>query len=196
MAPIERLDIQLVYRDPSRWRWTLQSLTTGTGYLDPADMDAAAFLDAAGGIRIFADRLFCFLDTEAAGELSSYVAFLMSSVVGLAAGVTSPVLERYRPGAGEPGVLARLHQEDRTQLVLRDAADGVELDFLDRAGAAPEVRGSPHFQGMAVVRSAWHEAARQALAEYLSIAHHRIRESARAPEALTDLVAAWHALSH
>lgn len=195
MAPIERLDIHLVYRDPSRWRWTLQSLTTGTGYLDPADMDATAFFKAGGGIRLFADRLFCFLDTEASGDLFSYVDFLMTSVVGLSQGATSSRLDRYRHGAGEAGIVARLHQEDRSQLVLRDTGAVVELDFLDGTGEAPEVRGSPHFKRVAIVRSAWWAAARQALAEYVSVVQQRIRDSAKPPVVLTEFVDAWNALS-
>lgn len=194
MAPIERLDIHLVYRDPSRWRWTLQSLTMGTGYLDPADMDATAFFNAGGGIRLFADRLFCFLDTEASGDLFSYVDFLMTSVVGLSQGAVSSRLERYRHGPGEPGVVARLHQEDRSQLVLREAGAVVELDFLDGTGEAPEGRGSLYFKRVAIVRAAWRAAARQALAEYVSVVQSRIRDSAKPPAVLTEFMAAWNAL--
>jgi hypothetical protein len=196
MAPIEHLDIHLVYRDPSRWRWTLQSLTTGTGYLDPADMDATAFFKAGGGIRLFADRFFCFLDTEASGDLFSYVDFLMTGVVGLSQGVISPRLDRYRHGADEAGVVARLHQEDRSQLVLRETGAVVELDFLDGTGEAPQVRGSLHFKHVAIVRSAWWAAARQALVEYVSVVQQRIRDSATPPVVVTEFVDAWNALSH
>jgi len=195
MAPIERLDIHLVYRDPARWRWTLQSLTTGTGYLDPADMDATAFFKVGGGIRLFADRFYCFLDTEASGDLFSYVDFLMTSVVGLSPGAISSGLDRYRHGAGEAGVVARLYQEDRSQLVLRETSAVVELDFLDGTGEAPEVRGSVHFKRVAIVRAAWYAAARQVLVEYLSVVQQRIRDSAKPPTVLTEFVAAWNELS-
>lgn len=199
MELLKNLAIYLYYLDSDGGAWTLYCLSRGEGVIDVEHLEPDGFYEASGGIRLFKDRIYCFLDTAAADDLVSYVYFLLSSLAGLWKGDIPEELEAFKTESrfrDKTGVIAKVHNLDQSVLLLRSQAEVIVLDFLDEQGNAPESRGSRYFQQVFIDPDAWVTAAILALTEYFSVARSRLADKEHQEETaasyLSRLMALWH----
>jgi hypothetical protein len=167
-----RLQILLDYESEDYGTWSIYQLSRGEGVIDPASLAPDRFAEASGGIRICSDRIHCFLNVDGAGDLLSYVYFLLGSLGALAKGRVSAELAALAPDPswmGHTGAVGTVMHLDRSRIVLREEQGALLLDHLDPAEAAPETRDSPYFRGERIAREAWVEAAVLALDEYFGV---------------------------
>lgn len=165
---IASLSTALYYVDDQAGSWSLLDLCRNAGVINPDHLDAHGFAAAGGGLRLFKDRIFCFLDTSGRTDLFTNAWFLLESVAGLSRGRMAEELASFRPGH-EDGLVASLHHEDGTSVRLEDGGEALLLSFLDHEEEAPDDRLSPFFRHLPVERGAWVAQALTALGEYAQI---------------------------
>lgn len=194
---LESLDIALFYEHPDAGTWSLLDLREHRGVIHPDDLEPEAFLKASGAINMYCDRFKRFLHTGAAGDMRSYVNFLIESLISPA---DRHLAARF-PGisVGDPffdyeRVAAGLFQEDQTILLLQDRGHEFELSYLDPNGDAPEHRLSPYFRNVRIHKQIWRLAAAEALDEYFSVAEERLRSGTSA--ILQPFIASWRSYRH
>lgn len=190
---IDDLTIVLFYESPEAGAWSLLALGDHCGVIAANDLDPEAFYDVAGSMRCYSDRIMCFLNTGAAGELRHYVHFLIESLVSLTGGELAAEFPEVSVGAdffGQKDVLAGLFQENQTRILLQntDSSD-IVLSYLDFKGDAPEARLSPYFQHLRIDRYVWQTAASTALDEYIRVAEERLGSAGG--DRLRNLVNRW-----
>lgn len=197
MAAIGELSIELVYTDETVGSWTLGALARNAGVIHPDHLAPEAFYDVFGGLRVATDRIFRFLDVDAAFDLVAYVRFLIGGVVEVQGQPVPAALEDFRSASAYEPIIASVLHQDGSRVQLRLVPEGLALDHLDPEGEAPDGRGSPYFDGLLLDPVAWRAAALEALAEYRAVLGDLL---AGAPIAstgpVTDLVAALDALRH
>lgn len=191
------LTIALFYLGDEADRWSLHDLSRGRGVIDPDDLLPAPFGEAQGGISLYLDRILCFLDSTAAGDLLSYVHFLIGGLASLSDRSIDPELERFRSEPdfmGLRNVVGELFHIDGSLLVLQTQAGSLRLSYLDPKRDAPETRLSPYFRDFPLARDAWIEASRCALDEYFEVVEGIIEEADDGeddPLGLTELTDLW-----
>jgi hypothetical protein len=192
---VDSLTIALFYEHPEAGTWSLRDLSEHRGVIGPADLKAGAFFNASGAIRLYCDRFKCFLQTGAAGDLRTYVAFLIESLlpsIGPQSAALFPGIVAGAPFFDYEDVIAGIYQENQTTIVLQDAGSEVRLSYLDPKRAAPEHRLSPYFRDLRIAKSTWQVAAVEGLDEYIRVAEERLRFGADA--AMERLVSSWRAV--
>lgn len=195
--PMNDLTIALFYIGDEADRWSLLDLGRGDGVIDPDDLTPASFGDAQGGISLYLDRIQCFLDSHAAGDLLSYVHFLLGSLAALSERAAGPALERLRPESDFMGlfdVVGALYHLDGSILVLQKQSGSLRLSYLDPRREAPERRLSPYFRAYPLARNAWIQASLDALDEYFQIVERILQDSEESdddPLGLADLADLW-----
>jgi hypothetical protein len=180
MHPVTELSISLFYSHPEVGTSYLFHLARGEGVIAPDDLGPDAFRAASGGLRIAERRIYTLLETDAAGDLYSYVAFLLQALVGLSDADLPPELERFRSDGtfmGHEHVVAELLGEDESQLLLQRSDGGLALSYLDASGDAPATRLSPYFSAVHLDRDAFVREAAVALDEYFAVARERTRSA-------------------
>lgn len=185
-------DIALYYAHETAGIWSLSTLAEHRGVIHFDDLPPEAFYNALGAIRFYHDRYHCFLETGEAGEVVSYVYFLMETSIRLLGDRAPEDLQWLAPPREIPGfdtVLSALHQEDGSRIVLQSAGDDILISFLDANGNAPEIRLSPYFRNYRVRAEQWQRSAVQALDEYFSVARERLDEGRS--ESLEKLYRHW-----
>ncbi len=191
------LTIALFYIGDEADRWSLLDLGRGDGVIDPDDLAPASFGEAQGGISLYLDRVQCFLDSHAGGDLLSYVHFLLGSLAALSEQASEPALERLRPESDFMGfseVAGALYHLDGSILVLQKQDGSLRLSYLDPRLEAPEQRLSPYFRAYPLARGAWIQASLEALDEYFQIVERILQvseESDDDPLGLADLADLW-----
>jgi hypothetical protein len=189
---LETLTVALFYEHRDAGTWSLLDLSRHRGIIDPSDLEPGSFLKASGAIRMYSDRFKCFLRTGAAGDLRSYVNFLVESLVSDVESNVSIKFPGISPGVSffdYQSVVSGLFQENQTTILLQDRGNEFEISYLDSNGDAPEFRLSPYFREVRIVKSVWRAAAVEALDEYCSVAEERLLFGKNAE--LQDLVTAW-----
>lgn len=165
---VSNLSTALYYADDQAGTWSLYDLCRDAGVINPTHLDASGFAGAMGGLRLFENRFFCFLDTQGRSDLFTSAWFLLESVASLARGSIAEELASFHPGHdGE--LSAVLYHEDGSSLRIEGHGDTLRLSFLDENEQAPEVRLSPYFHGLTLSREAWLAQALVALGEYTRV---------------------------
>lgn len=175
---IESLTIALFYEHPEAGTWSLLDLVKHRGVIDPDDLDSKAFFKASGAIRMYCYRFKCFLQTGAAGDLRSYVNFLIESLVSLGDSNISSFFTGVSIGTpffDYKDVIAGLLQENQTMIVLQNDNDALLLSYLDPDQCAPEHRLSPYFRNVRIDKKSWRMAAIEALDEYFCVAEEQLQ---------------------
>lgn len=182
----EPFEIALFYVHGDAGIWTLSALGDGAGVIAPDQLSPDKWLEVEGGMRFIKDRIYSFLDTNGAGDLHSYAAFLLSALT-LRATTLPPVLEVFRV-EGE----ASLTQLDRSRIIAADKGTSFALSYLDPTGHAPDKRLSPFFKNVEVPAKVFLKAAVTALDEYFKIVD-RLQSLAPAAEKsrMLELRNAW-----
>jgi hypothetical protein len=186
------LSISLFYAHEEAGTWSLLDLSKGRGVIAPDDLGADAFLHAAGGIRFDHDRFHTFLRTCAAGDLESYVYFLLGSLATLSTSQLPDELEKLRSDGtfmDETDVVAAVMGEDQSRIVLRRKGNALELAHLDPNGKAPADRLSPYFDGVEIPIALWRREAATALEELFAVGAQRAK--GQSETRLGKLVTYW-----
>jgi hypothetical protein len=192
--PISNLSMALYYVDDQAGSWSLFDLCRNAGVINPEHLDARGFAGAGGGLRLFEDRIFCFLDTPGRTDLFTNAWFLLESIAGLAEGPMAEALASFQPGH-EGGLVAVLHHEDGTSLHLDDHGEVLLLSFLDHEEQAPDERLSPFFRDLPVDREAWLAQALIALGEYAQLVRRTAGKEVPPSSGPGRLLGAWSRLA-
>lgn len=189
---VESLTIALVYAHRYAGTWSLLDLREHRGVIAPEDLEPAAFLNACGAMRMYDHRFKCFLNTSAAGDLRSYVNFLIESLVSQ--GDASDARMFADVSIGDPffdfkDVVAGLFQENQTTIILQDSGDGLRLSYLNSQREAPESRLSPYFCDLKITRKMWRMAAMEALEEYFCVTEELLQNGRN--DDLERFVSSW-----
>jgi hypothetical protein len=185
---------RLYYVDEQAGSWSLFDLCRNAGVINPDHLDARGFAEAGGGLRLFEDRIFCFLDTPGRTDLFTNAWFLLESIAGLAEGPMAEALASCHPGH-EGGLVAVLHHEDGTSVRLENQGDTLLLSFLDHEEQALEERLSPLFRHLPVDREAWLAQALIALGEYAQILRRTAGKEMPSNSGTGRLLGAWSRLA-
>jgi hypothetical protein len=161
------LSISLFYAHETAGIWSLFDLANNRGVIAPDDLSAEGFYQAQGGLQLDHDRFHTFLRTSAAGDLTSYVYFLLGSLVLLA--------DRPLPKALSRLATDELGGEDLSRLLWKSRPGAMALSYLDPRGNAPPDRLSPYFEDIEIPAALWRREAILALNEYFAVAAERAR---------------------
>lgn len=191
---ISNLSMALYYVDDQAGSWSLFDLCRNAGVINPDHLDASGFAAAGGGLRLFEDRIFCFLDTPGRTDLFTSAWFLLESIAGLAEGPMAEALAPFHPGH-EGGLVAVLSHEDGTSVRLEDDGEALLVSFLDHEEQAADERLSPFFRHLPVGREAWLAQALIALGEYARIVRRTAGKEMPASSGPGRLLGAWSRLA-
>lgn len=140
------------------------------GILHPDDFGVNIW-NALGSLRMFADRFYCFLDSEGAFDLFCYVGFLLQSLVTLSP--NPPAELRHLTPDSEPAfdsVVATCTEESQSRIVVQERNQNLSVSYVNPMGHAPATPSSPYFQGVLIPKPLWCREAARVLDDYFAIA--------------------------
>ena len=177
------LSVSLFYAHEDAGIWSLMDLAANKGVIAPDDLSADSFFQAQGGLHLLHDRFHTFLRTAAAGDLASYVYFLLGTLAEISPNALPDDLAKL--------ATTELQGEDLSKLVLKKKGGALSLAYLDPQGKAPSGRLSPYFDNVEIPTALWKKEAAVALDEYFAVAG--LRAKGASDSRLGKLVVLWKA---